>query len=224
MLAAPIAAIALLLPARRAPTAAAVPRAPPCTMGEPAVGDFVPEQARAALGIDGTAAALFFINRDDVFEDFKITLAAHQSLDAFGRAGCKPVVIRNPERGGALPSKKDNWASTAERFSGLAFYEDVDNGIRTALGLPMGGWVGYPRRSLVCDSAGKIQGTFDSQFDPQAHVNYALKVLRDAGAIVEEAKPAAASDPYAKAAAAMAAQVKRAAELAEEAKAAKADE
>ena len=126
-------------------------------------------------------AALFFINRDDVFEDFKLTLAVHQALGAFESAGCKPVVIRNPERGGALPSKKDDYSSTTERFPGLAFHEDVDNGIRTAMDLPMGGWVGYPRRSYVCDADGKICSNFESDFDPQAHCNYALKVLREMG-------------------------------------------
>ena len=199
-------------------TLALVARSSPIAMRAPAVGDVVPESVRAAVGIEGSTAALFFINRDDVFEDFKLTLAVHQALGAFESAGCKPVVIRNPERGGALPSKKDDYSSTTERFPGLAFHEDVDNGIRTAMDLPMGGWVGYPRRSYVCDADGKICSNFESDFDPQAHCNYALKVLREMGSLVEAKEEPAPADPYAKAAAAMAAQVAAAAKLAEEAK------
>ena len=104
---------------------ALVARSSPIAMRAPAVGDVVPESVRAAVGIEGSTAALFFINRDDVFEDFKLTLAVHQALGAFESAGCKPVVIRNPERGGALPSKKDDYSSTTERFPGLAFHEDL---------------------------------------------------------------------------------------------------
>lgn len=132
------------------------------------VGQKFPPAALSKLGVKGKAAVLYFYGADASPSCTKQCDAFSSSLDEF--KGVKVVGIRGDS------GVKEGWADNYKQD----FKVDVGDEIRNEIGIPkdLFGFLGG-RETYVVDASGTVQMVFNNQFDPEKHVEEALKATKD---------------------------------------------
>merc|ERR1712087_343179 len=130
------------------------------------IGDTFPKNALKKIGINGKKAVVYFYGADDAPSCKKQNSAFDERLSEFTSLGTTVVGVRN-EKG-----VKD----LSEGLSQNLVVDDNDEirnqiGIKKDLGL-LGG-----RETYVIGKNGKVEYKFNSQFQPEAHVENTIEFL-----------------------------------------------
>ena len=132
-----------------------------------AVGEQFPAPALSKIGVAGKPAVLYFYGADEAPSCTKQAEGFDAASGDFG--GVTVVGIRNDK------GVKDGFADKYTQ----QFYVDVDDEIRTEIGIPKDLFVLGGRETYVVDKDGTVLMVFNGQLNPEKHVEAASAAVAE---------------------------------------------